>query len=98
MVGIKMLTAPFRIRRLRSSIVCNGQMGLAKESDNQLTSCSAAQGDLARHIVEGVIKEEYETQVGRTEAPYCPKSRRRDGGVGEAATRPVAVIRRTTRI
>jgi hypothetical protein len=29
---------------------------------------------------------------------YCPKSRRRDGGSGEAVTRPVAVIRRTTRI
>src|SRR5262249_55236917 len=25
--------------------------------------------------------------------PYCPKSRRRDGGAGEAVTRPVAVIR-----
>ena len=24
--------------------------------------------------------------------PYCPKSRRRDGGAGEAVTRPVAVI------
>ena len=30
--------------------------------------------------------------------PCCPKSRRRDGGTGEAVSRPVAVIRRTTRI
>jgi hypothetical protein len=30
--------------------------------------------------------------------PYCPKSRRRDGGTGEAVTRPVAVTRRTTRL
>ena len=29
---------------------------------------------------------------------YCPKSRRRDGGTGEAVSRPVVVIRRTTRI
>jgi hypothetical protein len=28
---------------------------------------------------------------------YCPKSRRRDGGAGEAVPRPVAVNRRTTR-
>ena len=45
----------------------------------------------------GLIKEEYETQVGQT-AALMPKSRRRDGGTGEAVTRPVAVIRRTTRI
>ena len=39
----------------------------------------------------GLIKEKHETQVGRTQA-HCPKSRRRDGGSGEAVTRPVAVI------
>ena len=39
-----------------------------------------------------MIKEEYETQAGRKEAFYCPKSRRRDGGCGKAVTRPVAVI------
>jgi hypothetical protein len=45
-----------------------------------------------------LIKEEYETQVGPNRGPYCPKSRRRDGGAGEAVTRPVAVIRWTTPI
>ena len=44
----------------------------------------------------GLIKEECETHGA--EQAYCPKSRRRDGGTGEAVTRPVAVIRRTTRI
>src|SRR6516225_50961 len=34
---------------------------------------------------------------GPNRGPYCPKSRRRNGGAGEAVTRPVAVIRRTTR-
>jgi hypothetical protein len=34
---------------------------------------------------------------GPNRGPYCPKSRRRDGGAGEAVTLPVAVIRRTTR-
>ena len=29
--------------------------------------------------------------------PLLPEVRRRDGGAGEAVTRPVAVIRRTTR-
>jgi hypothetical protein len=40
----------------------------------------------------GLVKEEYETQVGRTEA-LLHEVRRRDGGAGEAVTRPVAVIR-----
>ena len=35
---------------------------------------------------------------GPNRGPYCPKSRRRDGGCGKAVTRPVVVIRRTTRI
>src|SRR6266566_8650950 len=36
----------------------------------------------------GLIKEEYETQAGPNRGPYCPKSRRRDGGCGKAVTRP----------
>src|SRR5262245_43718818 len=47
-----------------------------------------------RRLDQGGIRD----ASGPNRGPYCPKSRRRDGGVGEAATRPVAVIRRTTRI
>jgi hypothetical protein len=47
-----------------------------------------------RRLDQGGIRD----ASGPNRGPYCPKSRRRDGGAGEAVTRPVAVIRRTTRI
>src|SRR5499433_2441571 len=46
-----------------------------------------------RRLDQGGIRD----ASGPNRGPYCPKSRRRDGGAGEAVTRPVAVIRRTTR-
>jgi len=46
----------------------------------------------------GRPKGEIRDASGPNRGPYYPKSRRRDGGAGEAVTRPVAVICRTTRI
>ena len=45
-----------------------------------------------RRLDQGGIRD----ASGPNRGPYCPKSRRRDAGAGEAVTRPVAVIRRTT--
>ena len=42
-----------------------------------------------RRVDQGGIRD----ASGPNRGPYCPKSRRRDGGAGEAVTRPVAVIR-----
>jgi hypothetical protein len=47
-----------------------------------------------RRLDQGGIRD----ASGPNRGPYCPKSRRRDGGCGKAVTRPVVVIRRTTRI
>jgi hypothetical protein len=40
-----------------------------------------------RRVDQGGIRD----ASGPSRGPYCPKSRRRDGGAGEAVTRPVAV-------
>jgi len=47
-----------------------------------------------RRVDQGRIRD----ASGLNRGLHCPRSRRREGGAGEAVTRPVAVIRRTTRI
>src|ERR1700747_1095309 len=51
-----------------------------------------------RHVEAALSAMTVKTDRKDAQRPYCPKSRRRDGGCGEAVARPVAVIRRTTRI
>jgi hypothetical protein len=51
-----------------------------------------------RYRPASLIKEEIRDASEPNRGPNCPKSGRRDDGAGEAITRPVAVIRRTTRI
>src|SRR5262249_33737773 len=46
-----------------------------------------------RSLDQGGIRD----ASGPNRLPYCPKYRRRDGGGGEAVTRPVVLIRGTTR-